>query len=117
MLEFVRTTFGDPAMPTLLVLFNLKPGTSITDYEQWARERDLPTVRALPSIAAFDVLKVQGLLGTNARAPYEYAEIIQVKDMAAFGQDIASDAVQAGAKQFQAFADNPIFMLCHSLEA
>ena len=33
-------------MAKIIVLFNLKPGTSVADYEAFARERDLPIVNA-----------------------------------------------------------------------
>mgnify|MGYP000668011295 CR=1 FL=1 len=47
----------------LLVLFNLKPGVSPEDYEHWAKTRDMPTVRSLPSIDDFRAYRVTGLLG------------------------------------------------------
>jgi hypothetical protein len=100
---------------TILVLFNLKPGASVADYEAWARERDIPTVRGLSSVSGFEVLRAKGVLGSNGAPPYQYAELIEVPDMEAFGRDIASDVVQAGARQFQAFADNPVFIVCDSL--
>ena len=102
-------------MATVLVLFNLKAGANIAAYEKWAREKDLPTVRQLGSVRGFDVLRAQGMLGSDAKPPYQYAELIEVADMAAFSQDISRDAVQAGAKQFQEFADNPMFILCEKL--
>jgi hypothetical protein len=102
-------------MATVLVLFNLKPGTDVTVYEQWARAKDMPLVRSLPSVTAFDVLRTQSVLGSDTKPPYQYAELIEVPDMAAFGADVAGDAVQAGAKQFQTFADNPLFILCDKL--
>jgi REDY-like protein HapK len=102
-------------MASILVLFNLKPGASVADYERWARERDLPTVRGLGSVSGFDVLRAQSLLMGEGKPPYQYAEIIDVKDMAAFGKDVSSDAVQKGAAEFQGFADNPIFVVCEKL--
>jgi len=102
-------------MATVLVLFNLKAGVDVATYEQWAREKDLPTVRSLKSVSGFEVMRAQGMLGSDAKPPYQYAETIEVPDMAAFGADLATEAVQAGAKQFQAFADNPLFILCDKL--
>lgn len=102
-------------MATVLVLFNLKPGTDVAAYEQWARAKDMTLVRSLPSVAAFDVLRAQSILGSDAKPPYQYAELIEVPDMVAFGADVASAAVQVGAKEFQAFADNPLFILCDKL--
>ena len=102
-------------MATVLVLFNLKPDVDAALYEKWAREKDLPTVRGLKSVSGFDVLKSQALLGSDAKPPYQYAELIEVADMTAFGADISTPLVQAGAKEFQAFADNPVFILCEKL--
>ena len=102
-------------MNTVIVLFNLKPGTSRDDYERWARERDLPTVNALASVDSFEVLRSSGLLIGEGKPPYEYVEIIRVPDMATFGGDLAAPALQEGAAQFQQFADKPIFILTQSL--
>ena len=102
-------------MATVLVLFNLKPNVDVAAYEKWAKEKDMPTVRGLKSVSSFDVLRAQGLLGVDDAPPYQYAELIEVPDMGAFGADITTDVVQAGAKQFQEFADSPLFILCEKL--
>jgi len=105
----------EEAMNTVIVLFNLKPGASAADFENWAREHDLPTVNALASIDSFETLRSKGLLIGEGKPPYEYIEIMRVPDMAAFGADLSAPAVQAGAAQFQQFADNPIFILAESI--
>lgn len=88
----------------IIVLFNLKPGVAPADYEAWAQARDLPTVRALPSIAGFDVFRSTGTLAGD-KPPYEYVEIIDVADMARFGADVAADPMPAIAAEFGALAD------------
>lgn len=102
-------------MQTVIVLFNLKPGVSAGEYEAWARASDLPVVNALPSVEAFEVLKASGLLIGEGKPPYDYIEIIRIPDMAAFGKDMGDPAVQAGAAQFQQYADNPLFILTSAL--
>lgn len=102
-------------MQTVVVLFNLKPGVSRQEYEAWARASDLPVVSALPSVDRFEVLKASGLLMGEGKSPYEYVELIRVPDMAAFGRDLSDPAVQAGATQFQQYADNPLFILTRAL--
>ena len=101
---------------TLVVLFNLKPGVSKTDYENWAKNTDLKIVRQLKSVDRFDVFKTQGLLGSDQKPPYEYVEIIDVNDMDVFGGEVGTDAMGAVAKEFQALADNPTFMLTGNIE-
>lgn len=98
-------------MNTVIVLFNLKPGVRREEYERWAREQDLPTVNGLASMDAFEVLRSRGLLVGEGKPPYEYVEIMRVPDIEAFGRDLVSPAVQAGAARFQEFADNPLFIL------
>jgi len=99
----------------IVVLFNLKPGTDVAAYEQWARTRDMPHVRALTSIDDFQVFRATGLLGTDAAPPYRYIEIIDINDMDDFGKDAGSETMQNVAAEFQAFADNPQFILTEQL--
>jgi hypothetical protein len=102
----------------IIVLFNLKPDVTPADYEEWARTRDIPGVRSLPSIDDFTVLRTTGLLGSEAKAPYEYVEIIEVADMDGFWTDIATEASQAVATEFrQWLGSEPVFMLTEELGA
>ncbi|MCC5866575.1 MAG: hypothetical protein JJU31_15745 [Wenzhouxiangella sp.] len=102
-------------MTTIVVLFNLKPGTDVAAYEQWARARDLPTVNGLDSVDRFEVLRSAGLLMSDAAPPYAYVELIRVNDMEKFGADVSSETVQKVAAEFGEFADNPLFILTEAL--
>ncbi len=104
-------------MITVIVLYNLKPGVTPADYEVWAKTTDLPIVRGLKSISGFDVYRCDGLLGSADKPPYQYTEIIHVADMDQFGQDISTSTMQKVAAEFQGFADNPSFILSHSIES
>ncbi|TWB45881.1 REDY-like protein HapK [Nitrospirillum pindoramense] len=88
----------------IIALFNLKPGVSVADYEAWAKAQDIPTVNGLASIDSFEVFRVTGLFG-GGQPPYQYVEVLDISDMAAFGQDIATARMQEIAAQFQAMAD------------
>ena len=92
-------------MTRLIALFNLKPGIDAKDYENWARRVDIPTVNGLQSIEKFEVFKSMSLLGSAAAPPYQYVEIIDVKDMTAFGGEIATDVMKRVAAEFAGFAD------------
>lgn len=98
-------------MTTIVVLFNLKPGVSESDYQAWAKSTDLPTVNGLSSIDSFDVLKAEGLLMSEATPPYQYVELIKVNDMDKFGEEVSTDTMQKVAGEFQSFADNPLFVM------
>ena len=106
-------------MPTptrLIVLFNLKPGADKAAYEAWAKATDLPTAIGLKSVSEVKVFESVGLLGGGGKPPYAYIEIIDVADMAAFGEDIADATMQRIAAEFQAFAD-PVFIEMRDIEA
>lgn len=102
-------------MSTLVVLFNLKADTDPAAYEQWARQTDLPVAGSLPSVDFFRLYKSQSVLMSEQAAPYQYIEVIQVNDMAQFGQDVASATMQRVATEFQQFADNPVFILTEQI--
>jgi hypothetical protein len=99
----------------MIVLFNLKAGVSVADYENWAKTRDIPIVRALPSIDDFQVYRTTGLFGSEASAPYAYIEIIDVADMEGFNKDIATAAMQANMAEFGGVADAPAIIMTEAL--
>ncbi|MBL8327878.1 MAG: hypothetical protein JNJ71_03430 [Rubrivivax sp.] len=101
-------------MTTLIVLFNLKDAAQQAAYERWAREVDLPTAGSLPSVDRFEVLKASGLL-TGGPSPYQYVEILRINSMEQLGKDVGTPSMQSVAAQFQAFADNPLFLITESL--
>jgi hypothetical protein len=96
---------------TLIVLFNLKDASAEAAYEAWAQSVDVPTVKRLASIDDFKVFKTSGVLGSEQPAPYQYVEIIHVNDADQLNKDVSSETMQKVAAEFQAFADNPCFMI------
>jgi hypothetical protein len=98
----------------IIVLLKLRAGISKADYEQWARTVDLPTVNRLGSVRSFEVFEAIGLLGGDAPAPYDYIEVLDVADMAAFGTEVASETMRAVAAEFQRWAD-PVFVTTRRL--
>jgi len=104
------------ATTRIIVLFNLKPGVDRSAYEAWARSTDLPIVNALASVERFTVHAVTSLLGSEAPAPYQFVEIIDVADMALFGEETTSKTMTRVAGEFQQWAD-PVFMLTDEIAA
>ncbi|WP_077341977.1 REDY-like protein HapK [Pseudocolwellia agarivorans] len=102
-------------MTTIVVLFNLKKDVSVSEYEQWAKETDLPTASGLPSVDQFEVLRAEGLLMSEDNAPYQYIEILKINSMEQFGTDVSSEVMQKVAQEFQSFADNPLFISTSNL--
>jgi hypothetical protein len=101
-------------MSKIIVLFNLKPGVSVADYEAFARDTDLPIVNALPSVDRFEILKAQGLLG-GGTSPFAYVEVIDVNSLEQLGKDVSTETMQKVAATFQSMADNPLFIVASKL--
>lgn len=99
----------------IIVLFNLKPGVSVTEYEAWARTYDLPGVRALKSVADYRVHRATGVLGSEEQPRYAYIEVIDIGDMAVFGEEAAGPAVQKLAADMRNYADDPHFIMTEEL--
>jgi hypothetical protein len=99
----------------IIVLFNLKPGVSAEDYQDWAKTRDMPSVRAMTSIDDFRCFEVTGLLGGDGKAPYQYVEVIDTNDMDVFFAEIGTPLMTEVAAEFQKFADNPVFLTTNEL--
>lgn len=102
-------------MTRIVVLFNLKDDVAAADYERWARSTDIPTVNGLASVDGFTVHRAAGLLLGDGDPPYQYVEIIDVDDMERFGAEVSSETMQRVAGEFQAFADDPVFILTEDL--
>jgi len=98
-------------MPSLVVLFNLKDESAKNAYEEWAKNTDVPTVKGLVSIDDFRVYRLNGLMGSEEKPPYQYCEVIDVNDMDKFGEEVATETMKRVAGEFQEFADAPMFIM------
>lgn len=103
-------------MQKIIALFNLRPGVSPGDYEAWARERDLKTVRSLKSVAAFNVFRSAAVLGSDEVPPYQYFEILDISDMGLLGEEVQSAAMQKIVQEFGELADNPKLLIVNDIE-
>ncbi len=99
----------------IICLFKLKQGVDLAEYEEWARTRDIPGVKALGSVRDFTVHRATGLFGSDAPPPYDYIEVIDVDELDGFAADVTTPEFQAAAAPFQRYADNPSFILTEDL--
>lgn len=100
----------------IICLFNLKDGIDISEYEEWAKTRDIPTVNGLGSVKSFTVHRATGVFGDDEATPhFGYIEIIDITGLDEFVAEISSEDFQRAAAPFQGFADNPQFILTEDL--
>lgn len=102
-------------MAALVVLFNLKDDSAREAYEKWAKETDVPTASSMTSVDSFKVFKLGNIMGTEDASPYQYCEVLEINDMAKLGEEVGSEAMKKVAGEFQAFADNPMFIVSEQI--
>ncbi len=102
-------------MSALIVLFNLKDASSKATYEEWAKTIDVPTASKMSCVDDFKVYRLSTVMGSDAPAPYQYCEVLQINDMSKLGEEAGSDAMKKVAAQFQTFADNPTFIISEQI--
>jgi hypothetical protein len=102
-------------MKKIVVLFNLRTEANITEYENWAKTTDLPTVKRLQSIDSFELLKSVSMLGSAEAAPFQYIEILNINNFDIFSQEVSSEIMLKIAQEFQAFADSPMFIVTEEI--
>lgn len=106
---------GNPVTKYMIVLFNLRPGQTAADYEQWARANDAPAVRRLPSVKRYELLKTAGLLGPGI-PPYQYVEIVEISDFERLRKDAEGEEIGKIAAIFQSFAQDPVMLLLDRID-
>ena len=108
-------SFLSQLMSHLIVMFNLKASKNPADYEAWARVSDLPSVNSLKSVDSCKILRSTGLMGSDAAAPFQYIEVIEVNSDDGFSSDFEGPIMQKISAQFREFADSPIFIMAKTL--
>lgn len=98
-------------MTTLIVLFNLKEGQSAQEYEYWAKDKDTPAIKQLPSVEDKRVYRAMSLMGSNATSPYQYVEIIEVNDFNQLSNDTSSDRIQQLIQYFRQITKDLTFIV------
>ena len=63
----------------------------------------------------YGLLKMGMVLGSDKPSPYQYCELIEIPNLEVFFADLSKEEIQAGAKQFNEFAENPLFIISEDL--
>jgi hypothetical protein len=69
-------------------LCRLQEGVDPAEYEQWVRDVDLPTARAVPAISSYEVIRLDGPV-REGDVPYDYIEVIEIStDLGTYKADL-----------------------------
>src|SRR5437763_8666112 len=65
-------------------LNRLRDGADFDEYEAWIRRVDYPVARAQGAITSYTVTRIEGTLSGEGESPYDYLEVIEISDLAAY---------------------------------
>jgi hypothetical protein len=82
------------AVPTMIVLVNLKEDVTPQEYERWLQERYVPAILDLASVDEWRGYRVGGLPESGGEPPYEYVVSVGINDLEQLGKDMQSEQVQ-----------------------
>jgi hypothetical protein len=82
------------AVPTMIVLVNLKEDVAPQEYEHWLQERYVPAILDLASVDEWRGYRVGGLPESGGEPPYEYVVWVGINDLEQLGKDMESEQVQ-----------------------
>jgi hypothetical protein len=83
------------AMNVVFFFNKLHNHISRQEYEQWVHSVDYPTARSIPSIVDYQVARIEGLLESGDRPPYDYVERVVIADLDSYRRDLADAKLDA----------------------
>jgi hypothetical protein len=69
----------------------------------------VPTGKGLLSVEDFRVYRVSDLLRSDARPPYEYLEVADIRNLGRLDDEVGAEEVRAVTRQIEGFAQDSIF--------
>jgi hypothetical protein len=69
----------------------LKPGAEAAAYEQWVRNTDYRLAQGIDCIEHYRVHKLTGLVEGEGKPPFDYIEVLKVRDLEAYRKALRED--------------------------
>lgn len=103
-------------MFAVIIRYNLKPGVTPADFENWVRTVDQPALRGMARVEAFDTFRIERLLLGEGRPTMQYLELFHIPDLDGFmAQDLPGAVLQPVLAQFDGFVESPEFLVAEKL--
>ena len=94
-------------MASVFWFSKLKPGVDPTVYERWVQQTDYRLAQGLAVIEHYRVHRVVGPMEGAGRLPYDYIEVLQVRDLDDYRTAMTQDpAFQRIIAEIGAFVDS-----------
>ena len=100
-------------MAKLILLYSLKDGVKKSEFEDWIRTVDYPSMRGIERVESFTTYRAESLLIGEGAPSVDYIEMFDIPDLAGFaGEDMPGETVQSVMGQFMGFTEAPQFIVC-----
>ncbi len=96
-------------MATIFAVYNAKDAKSADDYEKYLRRKKIATVRSLPGVTAYDIYRIDGVVGSPPNAatkpPYQFVAKIEVTSLTDFAKAAQTPEMQALMKEYDVYLE------------
>lgn len=100
----------------MLVMFKLKDNVKAEDYERWAKDVNAPASRSLSSVDDWRLHRVDGLVGSSEKPPFDYVEMVQFNDLEKLFEDVSSEKMQKVAAELDTYTHGRVMLLSENIE-
>lgn len=76
-------------MTTVYWLVKLRPGVSAEAYQRFVQTVDYPEIPNIASIRSYRSNRVAGSLPEGKALPFDFIDVVEVTDLAAYARDLA----------------------------
>jgi REDY-like protein HapK len=94
-------------MAVVFFLNKLRPGVKPEDYEQWVREVDYPTARALDTIKSYVVARMSESID-RGKSPYDYIERVEITDPEDYRRELTDPKLGEFSQQWSRFVGESV---------
>jgi hypothetical protein len=85
----------------VFIFYKLKPGIDQGAFERRAREVEAPLAARSPAITKYVLTRLDGVVGTEDEAPYDYVEALEVTNLEDYESAVGDDDVAAFIKDWE----------------
>lgn len=101
-------------MVRIFTMYNLEPGASAKDYEDYVRRTYIPTVKALPSVCGFNLYRSLGVpVGT---ALFSYIEVLDINSLNEYEVDMQTGLCRGLEKEREKWIGDSATVVGEALE-
>jgi len=105
-------------MTTAFIVYNAKDAKNADEYEKYLKEKKVAFVRSLPIIKSYEIYRIDKVLGSEDKPPYQFVAKVEISDIGEFAKAMQTPEMQAFVKEYRAYLESSpnIWTIGHKIE-